>query len=354
MNIAQHVERARRASEGPSRDPVRGEERLLRDARLLRLGARGLARATRRAARRPGRALPAQHPGLRAGLPRRAEGRRDRRLDQLDLQVGGSALHRQRRATEGAVHHRGAAAERAAAGVPVDRSTPCSCEGAEPDEIALEDWLARGDPAFRAAPHAGATTRPCCSTPRAPPAFPKGVTLTHDNVATNIRTAAKCSGYSTARPARAVPAAVPRLRPELHHERRLRGRRDAVRSSAASCPMSVLEAIGRDRITKFFARPDDLHRAPQRGPRQHDLSSIDYYFSAAATMPEEISRRWTERFGRRVYEGYGLTECSPFACYNHLTEHRFGSRRHRGRGLHARRSTTRRLARSRAASGARS
>jgi long-chain acyl-CoA synthetase len=47
--------------------------------------------------------------------------------------------------------------------------------------------------------------------------------------------------------------------------------------------------------------------------------------SAASTMPEEVSRRWTERFGRRVYEGYGLTECSPFACYNDAVEHRFGS-----------------------------
>jgi long-chain acyl-CoA synthetase len=42
-------------------------------------------------------------------------------------------------------------------------------------------------------------------------------------------------------------------------------------------------------------------------------------------MPEEISRRWTERFGKLVYEGYGLTECSPFACYNHASRHRFGS-----------------------------
>jgi len=58
---------------------------------------------------------------------------------------------------------------------------------------------------------------------------------------------------------------------------------------------------------------------------KHDLSSIRYDFSAAATMPQEISRRWTERFGRPIYEGYGLTECSPFAAYNHLTSHKFGS-----------------------------
>ncbi len=28
---------------------------------------------------------------------------------------------------------------------------------------------------------------------------------------------------------------------------------------------------------------------------------------------------------RPIYEGYGLTECSPFACYNDLVAHRFGS-----------------------------
>ncbi len=58
---------------------------------------------------------------------------------------------------------------------------------------------------------------------------------------------------------------------------------------------------------------------------RYDLSSIRYEMSAAATMPEQVSRQWFERFGRRVFEGYGLTECSPFACYNDRVEHRFGS-----------------------------
>ncbi|HLC43256.1 MAG TPA: hypothetical protein VJO34_16730 [Methylomirabilota bacterium] len=41
---------------------------------------------------------------------------------------------------------------------------------------------------------------------------------------------------------------------------------------------------------------------------QYDLSSIRYEFSAAVTMPQEVSRRWSERFKRPVFEGYGLTE----------------------------------------------
>lgn len=90
-------------------------------------------------------------------------------------------------------------------------------------------------------------------------------------------------------------------------------------------PDQVLEAIGRERVTMFFGVPTIFIGLLSTDLSRYDLSSIRYEMSAAATMPEEISRRWTERFGRRVYEGYGLTECSPFACYNDLVEHRFGS-----------------------------
>ncbi|MBV9108698.1 MAG: AMP-binding protein, partial [Gemmatimonadetes bacterium] len=53
--------------------------------------------------------------------------------------------------------------------------------------------------------------------------------------------------------------------------------------------------------------------------------SLRYSFSAAATMPVEVARRWTETFGLAVNEGYGLTETSPFAAYNHEYVHRPGS-----------------------------
>jgi long-chain acyl-CoA synthetase len=61
------------------------------------------------------------------------------------------------------------------------------------------------------------------------------------------------------------------------------------------------------------------------GVPKEKLASIRYFFSAAATMPQEISRRWTDTYGHLVYEGYGLTECAPCAASNHVTRHRFGS-----------------------------
>jgi long-chain acyl-CoA synthetase len=90
-------------------------------------------------------------------------------------------------------------------------------------------------------------------------------------------------------------------------------------------PDVVLRAIGEERITHFFAVPTIYINLLAMDLSAYDLSSLRYEMSAAATMPEEISRRWTERFGRRVFEGYGLTECSPFSCYNDSVEHRFGS-----------------------------
>ena len=197
------------------------------------------------------------------------------------------------------------------------------CEGREPDEIALEDWLARGDPATRAADMA-------CDDPAAllyssgTTGFPKGVTLTHANVASNVRTTAKLCRYrSSDRLALFLP---------LFHVFGQNFIMNAGFEAGATLamfrrfvPEVVLAAIARERVSKFFAVPTIYIALLNADLTKVDLSSIDFYFSAAATMPEEISRRWTERFGRRVYEGYGLTECSPFACYNHASRHKFGS-----------------------------
>jgi long-chain acyl-CoA synthetase len=47
--------------------------------------------------------------------------------------------------------------------------------------------------------------------------------------------------------------------------------------------------------------------------------------SAAAPLPLQIERRWRERFGKILYQGYGLTESSPFASYNHHAAYREGT-----------------------------
>ncbi|HVR29684.1 MAG TPA: AMP-binding protein, partial [Thermoanaerobaculia bacterium] len=61
------------------------------------------------------------------------------------------------------------------------------------------------------------------------------------------------------------------------------------------------------------------------GLAEHTFAATRYCFSAAAPLPQEIARTWEERFGHKIWEGYGLTETSPFASYNHERRHKLGS-----------------------------
>jgi long-chain acyl-CoA synthetase len=154
--------------------------------------------------------------------------------------------------------------------------------------------------------------------------FPKGATLTHGNVISNIWTTIHHAGF---RPDDRMPLFLPAF-----HVFGQNFIMNATFQTYATLvmyrrfePDSVLTSIGRERVTMFFAVPTIYINLLNMDLSPYDLSSIRYEFSAASTMPQEISSRWTERFGRPVFEGYGLTECSPFACYNHDFSHRFGS-----------------------------
>ncbi len=90
-------------------------------------------------------------------------------------------------------------------------------------------------------------------------------------------------------------------------------------------PEEILASIGANGVTMFFAVPTVYIGLLNAGVEPEQLAGIRYYFSAAATMPVEIATRWQERFGLPIFEGYGLTETSPFASYNHEWAHRPGS-----------------------------
>jgi long-chain acyl-CoA synthetase len=87
----------------------------------------------------------------------------------------------------------------------------------------------------------------------------------------------------------------------------------------------VLQSIPRDGVTMFFAVPTIYIMLLDSGVRPEALSSVRYFFSAAATMPVEVAERWKQAFGKPIFEGYGLSETSPFASYNHEWRHRPGS-----------------------------
>jgi long-chain acyl-CoA synthetase len=83
-------------------------------------------------------------------------------------------------------------------------------------------------------------------------------------------------------------------------------------------PAQALEMIARDKITIFAGVPTmyiALLSVPDR--ERYDVSSLRVCVSGGAAMPVEIFRAFEEAFGCIVLEGYGLSETSPVASFNH-------------------------------------
>lgn len=72
---------------------------------------------------------------------------------------------------------------------------------------------------------------------------------------------------------------------------------------------AVLYSVGKYRAKTFFGVPA-LYRMILEHDRVdfYDLSSLVYCFSGGDVLPQETARRWREKFGKEIYEGYGATE----------------------------------------------
>src|SRR3954452_876341 len=81
-------------------------------------------------------------------------------------------------------------------------------------------------------------------------------------------------------------------------------------------PAKALEIIQRDRVTVFEGVPTMYH-AILHAEVEHDISSLRLCISGGAAMPVEVMRAFEERFACIVLEGYGLSETSPVASFNH-------------------------------------
>jgi long-chain acyl-CoA synthetase len=90
-------------------------------------------------------------------------------------------------------------------------------------------------------------------------------------------------------------------------------------------PQQTAELIEREQVSMVFAVPTIYIGLLSGGLDAQRFRSVRYYFSAAATLPVEVARRWEAAFGLPIVEGYGLTETSPFASYNHIWQHRPGA-----------------------------
>jgi long-chain acyl-CoA synthetase len=83
-------------------------------------------------------------------------------------------------------------------------------------------------------------------------------------------------------------------------------------------PGKALEIIARDKVNVFQGVPT-MYGAMLHHPGREDAdtSSLTVCASGGSAMPVELMRGFEEAFGCKVLEGYGLSESSPVASFNH-------------------------------------
>jgi len=83
-------------------------------------------------------------------------------------------------------------------------------------------------------------------------------------------------------------------------------------------PAQALTIMATHRATVFAAVPTmygALLTVPDR--ESYDVSALRVCLSGGAALPVEVLREFDDAFGCRVLEGYGLSETSPVASFNH-------------------------------------
>ncbi|MGN6190352.1 MAG: long-chain-fatty-acid--CoA ligase [Conexibacter sp.] len=80
----------------------------------------------------------------------------------------------------------------------------------------------------------------------------------------------------------------------------------------------ALEIMERDGVTVFLGVPT-MYSAMLAVPaaERPDTSSLRVCISGGASLPVEVLRAYESQFGTKILEGYGLSETSPVASFNH-------------------------------------
>jgi long-chain acyl-CoA synthetase len=147
---------------------------------------------------------------------------------------------------------------------------------------------------------------------------PKGAELTHDNLMSNVE--AILSSLIQIKDDDVVLGALPLF----HSFGQTCGLNSCIAAGGTLTliprfdPDKAFEIVERDRVTIFEGVPTMyvamLH---SDGAESADTSCLRLCVSGGSAMPGEVLRAFEDKFGCKILEGYGLSETSPVASFNH-------------------------------------
>lgn len=151
---------------------------------------------------------------------------------------------------------------------------------------------------------------------------PKGAELTHANMARNAEISV---GLVGATPDDMIFGGLPLF----HSFGQTVGMNAGILAGATMTliprfePTKALEVLQRDRVTIMLGVPT-MYIALMQHPDKanYDLSSLRVCASGGASLPVEVIKGFEQAFGAVILEGYGLSETSPVASFNHADRER--------------------------------
>jgi acyl-[acyl-carrier-protein]-phospholipid O-acyltransferase/long-chain-fatty-acid--[acyl-carrier-protein] ligase len=87
----------------------------------------------------------------------------------------------------------------------------------------------------------------------------------------------------------------------------------------------VVPAVLYDRDCTVFLSTNTFLNGYARKAHPYDFRSMRYLFAAAEKLQEATAQTWSQKFGVRILEGYGATECAPCISVNTPLLPKYGS-----------------------------